>query len=97
MEHNGPVKEEKMIVLNDAKKLEELLDRIFTDDFMKKHTKHASFEEFKYSSAVFVNWGSDTLIYAEQRLDGFVNESTSFSDWEEMVHKGVEELKRVKQ
>jgi len=41
-----------------------LLEDIFTDDFMQEYTRFESFEGFRYSSAVMVNWKADTLIYA---------------------------------
>ena len=65
--------------------MNDLLSRIFSDAFMQAHTRFQSFEGFRYSSAVFVNWNSDQLIYNEALLDRFVQESTQFSSWEEMV------------
>lgn len=62
-----------------------LLNEIFTDRFMAEYTNFENFESFRYSSAVVVNWESDVLIYARERLDAIVRESTRFSSWEEMV------------
>jgi flavorubredoxin len=62
-----------------------LLEDIFTDDFMQEYTRFESFEGFRYSSAVMVNWKADTLIYAPPLLDAFVKESTDFATWDEMV------------
>ena len=61
--------------------MKDLLSRIFSDAFMQTHTRFQSFEGFRYSSAVFVNWNSDQLIYNEALLDRFVQESTQFSSW----------------
>lgn len=57
----------------------------FNDAFMQKYTRFQTFEAFQYSSAVFVNWKTETLIYNEDIFDGFVDESTQFKTWEEMA------------
>ena len=44
-------------------KMKDLLMQIFDDSFMQANTRFQSFEGFRYSSAVFVNWNSDCLIY----------------------------------
>ena len=67
-----------------------LLEEIFTDRFMAKYTNFETFESFRYSSAVVVNWESDVLIYARERLDAIVRESTQFSSWEEMVRSAAD-------
>ena len=68
-----------------AKRLKEQLGRMFTDNFMKEHTRFQSFEAFRYSSAVLLNWDADTWIYSPELLDLFVRESTDFFNWEEMI------------
>ncbi len=60
---------------------------IFHDDFMREYTNFDSFETFQYSSAVFINWSADILCYREKVFDRFVQESTSFTSWDEMVQK----------
>lgn len=67
-----------------------LLEKIFHEDFMRKHTRFESFEAFQYSSAVFVNWKSDQLVYSRTVFDNFVKESTNFTSWEEMVKIGTD-------
>ena len=62
-------------------KMKDLLMQIFDDSFMQANTRFQSFEGFRYSSAVFVNWNSDCLIYDDALLDRFVQESTRFSTW----------------
>lgn len=47
---------------------------------MQKHTNFKSFDSFKYSSAVIVNWNAEDLIYYESLMDSFVKESTKFPD-----------------
>ena len=64
------------VFLENAPELMRLLEDIFTDDFMQEYTRFESFEGFRYSSAVMVNWKADTLIYAPPLLDAFVKEST---------------------
>jgi len=67
-------------------KLQSLLQDIFPDEFMRKHTNFLSFEAFRYSSAVIVNWNANPMVYSEELLDCFVRESTRFHSWDEMVH-----------
>ena len=71
------------VFLENAPELMRLLEDIFTDDFMQEYTRFESFEGFRYSSAVMVNWKADTLIYA------FVKESTDFATWDEMVRSAT--------
>ncbi len=66
-------------------KTKKLLEVIFTDEFMEKHTNFKNFEGFKYSSAVITNWNSEYMVYAKLLMDNFVKESTCFSEWDEMV------------
>lgn len=62
-----------------------LLAEIFTDEFMKENTNFDNFEGFQYSSAVIANWKSDRMVYARLLMDNFVQESTRFQSWDEMV------------
>lgn len=73
------------VFLGDAPELMKLLEDIFTDEFMQQNTRFESFDGFKFSSAVMVNWKADTIVYAPLLLDSFVKESTQFSNWDEMV------------
>ena len=72
------------------REMRELMERMFHEDFMREHTRFQSFEGFRYSSAVFVNWNADHLVYNEEALDNFVRESTHFSCWEEMVRTATD-------
>ena len=62
-------------------KLRQLLNTIFTDEFMKANTNFENFEGFQYSSAVITNWRSDHMVYAQLLMDNFVKESTRFHSW----------------
>ena len=66
------------------------MQEIFTDDFMKEETNFENFEAFQFSSAVFVNWKSDIMVYDEDVLNNFVKESTRFSSWDEMVQAAAD-------
>jgi hypothetical protein len=68
----------------------ENLCAVFNSDFMKKYTNCESFEEFMFSSAVFVNWDSALLVYSKKQFDAFVSETTSFGTWRAMLEKGGE-------
>ena len=77
-------------VLPDGQKLVALLADIFTDSFMAENTRFETFEGFRYSSAVILNWEADTLIFSQTLLDSFVRESTDFSSWDEMVRRATD-------
>lgn len=76
-------------VRNDEK-LKNLLQEIFTDEFMFQYTNFETFRYFKYSSAVICNWEAETMIYDEDLLNLFVKESTDFFTFEEMVKKATD-------
>ena len=78
------------VFLKDATKLVRLLEDIFTDEFMQAHTRFQNFDGFRYSSAVIVNWGAETLVYAPPLLDAMVRESTRFDGWDEMVRAAAD-------
>ncbi|MDR1573091.1 MAG: hypothetical protein LBS24_02145 [Clostridiales Family XIII bacterium] len=71
--------------VGNSDKLKGLLEEVFTDEFMRCNTNFENFEAFRYSGAVIINWDAEVLIYNRERLDSFVNESTSFSTWNEMI------------
>ena len=72
-------------------KLRDLLNTIFTDEFMEENTNFSNFEGFQHSSAVITNWKADKMVYAQLLMDNFVKESTRFSSWEEMVQVAAEQ------
>lgn len=74
-----------------GKEFWDILNIIFTDAFMQKYTNFESFEYFRYSSAVMVNWSGEYMIYPEKVFNNFVVESTVFKTWDEMVMKAADE------
>lgn len=79
------------IAIEADEEFKKLLKIIFTKDFMEKSTRFDSFEAFKYSSAVMVNWDSDQMIYSQSVFNYFIRESTDFNTWTEMVKKATDE------
>ena len=67
-----------------------MMNEIFSEDFMRKNTRFSSFEGFRYSSAVFVNWNTDEMVYDETVFNNFVKESTNFSTWDEMIRTAAD-------
>ena len=65
--------------------LRDLLDTIFTDEFMKENTNFENFGQFQYSSAVIANWKAETMVYSQFLMDRFIKESTRFESWDGMV------------
>lgn len=80
----------EFIRIENAQQTVARLKDIFTEQFMQEHTHFQSFEGFRYSSAVFVNWDCDTLIYSPRLLDQFTRESTEFTCWEDMVRTAAD-------
>jgi hypothetical protein len=76
-----------------TKETRENLYAIFNEDFMETYTNCGNFNEFMFSSAVFVNWDDDVLVYSKKQFDDFVAETTRFGSWEEMMNKGAEDYR----
>ncbi|MEY8364234.1 hypothetical protein AALA22_01115 [Anaerovoracaceae bacterium 41-7] len=74
-----------------GKEFWDILNLIFTDEFMQKHTNFENFEYFRYSSAVMCSWSGEYMIYPETVFNNFVIESTVFKTWDEMVMKAADE------
>lgn len=72
-------------IVSNPPEMREVLESIFTDAYMQEYTSFTSFDAFRYSSAVIVNWEKDPMIYSKQLFDNFVNESTKFKSFDEMV------------
>lgn len=83
--------DEQYVRVPAGEKFWNLLDMIFTDEFMKKYTNFDNFDNFKYSSAVMVNWGQEYMIYSENVFNHFIVESTRFTTWNDMVMKAADE------
>lgn len=73
------------IQIDNNESFRRILRDIFQDSFMRQYTRFQSFEGFCYSSAVIANWNADPMVYNEELLDRFVQESTDFEGWEQMV------------
>ena len=70
---NNGVNEKNFICVEYSPALKAQFEEIFNDEFMKKHTNFKSFESFRYSSAVIVNWNAEDLILAyDENEDGAV-------------------------
>lgn len=78
------------VYADNSPQFRDLLGKIMNDEFMAAHTRFPTFEGFRYSSAVFVNWSADELVYNEEVLNNFVRESTQFGSWDEMVQTATD-------
>lgn len=79
------------VVVENDEQFRNLLELIFTDEFMQENTNFTNFEAFRYSSAVITNWNADPMVYAQLLMDNFVKESTRFSSWDEMVKAATDQ------
>ena len=79
------------VSINNTQELKDLMNRIFTDEFMQKHTNFENFEGFRYSSAVMASWDAPRLVYSLVVFNNFVKESTEFDSWDEMVKAATDE------
>lgn len=79
------------VTVQNDEKLRGFFAAIFTDHFMQTHTNFEKFEYFRYSSAVIANWDADPMVYDEALLDLFVQESTAFHSFDEMVRNATEQ------
>lgn len=73
------------VTVQNDEKLRCFFEAIFTDRFMQTHSSFEKFEYFRYSSAVIVNWDAELMVYDEALLDLFVQESTVFHSFDEMI------------
>lgn len=62
----------------------EELEALFGDEFMRRHTNFQTFEEFRFSGAVFVDWGADFIVAPRAAFDCCVQGKTCFNTWDEM-------------
>lgn len=79
-----------LVCVEYSPELREQFKEIFNEEFMQLHTNFKSFESFKYSSAVIVNWNAEKLVYFESLMDSFVKESTKFDSWNDMVCRAAD-------
>lgn len=78
------------ITVRNDDRLKGLLKEIFTDEFMQQHTNFESFTYFCYSSAVIANWDADPMVYDDFLLNRFVQESTEFDTFDNMVRAATD-------
>ncbi len=79
------------VSINNTQELKDLLNKIFSDEFMEKHTNFKNSEGFRYSSAVMASWDAPRLVYSLTVFDNFVKESTEYESWDEMVKAATDE------
>lgn len=64
------------------------INELMTNDFVKKHTKHNSFEEYLFESKLVTRENQITEeILNSKEFDEYVKNTTSFSSWREMLEK----------
>lgn len=78
------------VTVRNDDRLKGLLKEIFTDEFMQQHTNFESFTYFCYSSAVITNWEADPMVYDDFLLNRFVQESTEFDTFDNMVRAATD-------
>lgn len=59
-------------------------DDFYTSNFMQKHTRFASFDEFCRQSPWKIHIWSELERVPGYKLDSYVNKTTTFDSWEEM-------------
>lgn len=59
-------------------------DDFYTSDFMQKHTRFASFDEFCRQSPWKIHTWSELGRTRRYKLDSYVNKTTTFNSWKEM-------------
>ena len=64
---------------------------IFTKEFMIKYTTFNSINQMFRESDFQILRGEDFNNISENELDGYVSETTDFSDWDEMIEKAITE------
>ncbi len=78
----------RMVAIYESK---EELQALFTNAFMKKYTHYNSFEEYTYSTAVFINWSADFVVGDRFAFDSSVQGKTQFKTWDEMYQRALKE------
>lgn len=70
------------------------LDDLISDSFIRKHSKFTSFDEFSKQD-VFVKYDSFEAI-PQQELDDFINETTNFSTFNDLLENATVDYTRRK-
>ena len=58
---------------------------VFDTAFMKKYTRHKSFERFLNGSKFNITCQNDFEALPEEAMDAYVAKNTKFSSWQEMI------------
>jgi hypothetical protein len=66
-------------------------EELFTPAFMQSHTEVDSFEEFLEASQWDVESQADFAAIPDSQFDKYVNEKTSFPDWDAMLGEAGQE------
>lgn len=61
-------------------------DKLFDTSFMKKYTKFETFNEFLKSGNFTVNSIEDFKAIPDNKMDSYVNKSSIFSCWQDMLN-----------
>jgi hypothetical protein len=77
-----------LVAINESR---EELEKLFNDEFMGRNTNFSSFEEFRFSGAVFVNWDADFIVAPREAFDRCVRGKTRFKSWEEMYKAAMKQ------
>lgn len=64
---------------------------LFTNAFMKKHTKHNSIESFFDNSPFKISSDKELEEIDEAELDKYVDNNSKFNSWKDMLGKAVDE------
>lgn len=70
---------------------EEFMSKLFSPIFMIKYTKFKSFNSLLDSSGFNVKTLDEFVEIPEDVLDPFISSTTSFSSWQEMFGKAIEQ------
>ena len=68
------------------------LDELFTQNFMKKYTKFSNINDFFDNSPFDIKNQSDFDNLDEDKLDKYINNETTFSNWQDFAGKAAEIL-----
>ncbi|MEG6520443.1 hypothetical protein [Desulfotomaculum sp. 1211_IL3151] len=64
---------------------------VFTSDFMEKHTKYNSFNDFLTAGGFQVNSHEDLKSIPDAEIDSHVVKFSDFSSWEEMLSEAAKQ------
>lgn len=71
-------------------------DKLFDTSFMKKYTKFKTFNEFLKSGDFIINSIEDFKAIPDDKMDSYVNKSSIFSSWQDMLNCAARNYTLVK-